>query len=336
MSKSLKNFITIKDALKKNTGRQLRIHFLSHSWRGGLDYSESAMSEAVTTEKYFNDFFLLVKYHKSSLGEGIASFTKLSPLELKLYQNLQECQKIVHTALADSFDTPTAMRALKSLLSDSYTYLSERKESPNVRLLIQVAVYVTKILSVFGVVTSQDQIGFASAGEGAVSTDEVVFPFVRALSDFRDEVRTSARALKAHDILTKCDNLRDNVLPELGVRLEDRELGEPAVFKIDDKDTLLREKKQRQEEIARKEKEKAEKAVAREKAAREKLEKGKMSPLDMFRTELYSAWDDQGLPTHNAKGAEVTQSQIKKLKKLQVAQEKLHKQYLQHISDLEI
>ena len=92
MSKSLKNFITIKDALKKNTGRQLRvsnfdtatlffksltiiprflllsliltyltiiltapqIHFLCHSWHGGLDYSESGMSEAVTTEKYFN------------------------------------------------------------------------------------------------------------------------------------------------------------------------------------------------------------------------------------------------------------------------------------------
>ena len=68
--------------------------------------------------------------------------------------------------------------------------------------------------------------------EGSVSTDEVAMPFVKALSEFRDEVRTSARELKAHDILKKCDNLRDNVLPELGVRLEDRELGEPAVFKV--------------------------------------------------------------------------------------------------------
>ena len=58
-----------------------------------------------------------MKYHKSSLGEGISSFTKLTPLELKLYQQLQECQMIVHNALADSFDTPTAMRALKSVVS---------------------------------------------------------------------------------------------------------------------------------------------------------------------------------------------------------------------------
>ena len=71
-----------------------------------------------------------------------------------------------------------------------------------------------------------------SASEGAVSTEDIALPFVKALSEFRDDVRTAARELKAHDILNKCDNLRDNVLPELGVRLEDREVGEPAVFKV--------------------------------------------------------------------------------------------------------
>ena len=30
-----------------------------------------------------------------------------------------------------------------------------------------------------------------------------------------------------------------------------------------------------------------------------------MSPLEMFRTAQYSAWDDQGFPTHDAKGVEV-------------------------------
>ena len=49
----------------------------------------------------------------------------------------------------------------------------------------------------------------------------------------------------------------------------------------------------------------AEKAAARDKAAKEKLEKGKVSPLEMFRTVQYSAWDDQGFPTHDVKGVEV-------------------------------
>lgn len=54
MSKSLKNFITIKEALSKNTARQLRIAFLLHSWKDTLDYSENTMSEAVQFEKTVN------------------------------------------------------------------------------------------------------------------------------------------------------------------------------------------------------------------------------------------------------------------------------------------
>ena len=46
-------------------------------------------------------------------------------------------------------------------------------------------------------------------------------PYLNALSKFRDEVRAEARAKKAIEILSLCDNLRDNVLPDLGVLLED-------------------------------------------------------------------------------------------------------------------
>lgn len=332
MSKSLKNFITIKDALQKNTARQLRIHFLSHSWRGGLDYSESGMSEAVSTEKYFNDFFLLVKFYKSNLGHGIDSYTKVGSEELELLKKFEACQNSVHNAMCDSIDTPTVMKCLKSIVSDTYTYLNVIKE-PNVRLLVNIGVYVTRILAVFGVAQTPQKIGYGGVDEGAQSTDEIVLPFVKALSEFRDEVRATARELKAGKILESCDKVRNEVLPELGVRLEDREAGEAAVFKIDDKETLLREKQQLLEDRERKEKEKAAKTAAREAAAKEKLEKGKLSPSEMFKTSDYSAWDDSGLPTLGAKGEKITQSQLKKLKKLQLNQHKLHEAYLKHISE---
>ena len=41
--------------------------------------------------------------------------------------------------------------------------------------------------------------------------------------------------------------------------------------------------------------------VTQERAIKEKLEKGKLAPLDMFRNELYTAWDATGLPTTDAK-----------------------------------
>ena len=54
MSKSLKNFITIKEALKKYSSRQLRLAFLLHAWNATLDYSEQTMREALHWEKMFN------------------------------------------------------------------------------------------------------------------------------------------------------------------------------------------------------------------------------------------------------------------------------------------
>lgn len=52
MSKSLKNFITIQEALQKNTARQLRLAFLLHSWKDTLDYSVNTMEMAVQYEKF--------------------------------------------------------------------------------------------------------------------------------------------------------------------------------------------------------------------------------------------------------------------------------------------
>ena len=51
MSKSLKNFISIKDALKKHTARQLRLLFLLHSWKDTLDYGDESMTGALKYEK---------------------------------------------------------------------------------------------------------------------------------------------------------------------------------------------------------------------------------------------------------------------------------------------
>lgn len=54
MSKSLKNFVTISEALRRHTARQLRIGFLMHGWKETLDYSDNTMDMAIQMEKLFN------------------------------------------------------------------------------------------------------------------------------------------------------------------------------------------------------------------------------------------------------------------------------------------
>jgi len=54
MSKSLKNFITIDDALEKYSARQLRFAFLLQNWNARLDFKESSMQEVRSAESLLN------------------------------------------------------------------------------------------------------------------------------------------------------------------------------------------------------------------------------------------------------------------------------------------
>ena len=52
-------------------------------------------------------------------------------------------------------------------------------------------------------------------------------PYLEVLATFRDSVRKEARALKATPILKECDKIRDDVLPNLGVRYRITQLKMP-------------------------------------------------------------------------------------------------------------
>jgi cysteinyl-tRNA synthetase len=47
------------------------------------------------------------------------------------------------------------------------------------------------------------------------------------------------------------------------------------------------------------------------------------------RTDLYSAFDYQGIPTHNNKGECLSKGNIKKLQKQYATQQKIHDKYLE-------
>ena len=61
MSKSLKNFITIRAILDNYNARQVRMIFLLANWHGVMNYSDDTWAEAIAKEKQFSEFFLTVK-----------------------------------------------------------------------------------------------------------------------------------------------------------------------------------------------------------------------------------------------------------------------------------
>ncbi|CEP13696.1 hypothetical protein [Parasitella parasitica] len=343
MSKSLKNFITISEALKTYTARQLRIFFLLHQWDAKMDFKKSSMQETIQLEQFIKNFFDNTKAIIYKIeNDGSRGATELSggaithrfrESEQHLLALLQEKQDAVHAALCDSINTPDAMDALTELISNTNKYMNAGAKNVNVHLLNKVAKYVTSMLKVFGVADNGVEIGFgAAAGQEAGNTEDVLMPYLQALSSFRDQVRNGARNKIEHaEFLKMCDSLRDNQMVDLSVSLDDQEDG-VALVKLVPREELIQAREKKLAIAAEKESKKAAAAAERERKRLEKLEKGKVSPLDMFKSsEEFSKFDDSGFPTHTKDGEEVTKSRKKKLQKEYDTQKKLHEEYLKEM-----
>ena len=65
----------------------------------------------------------------------------------------------------------------------------------------------------------------------------------------------------------------------------------------------------------------------------QKLERGRLDPVVMFKSPnvpegKYTAWDNDGIPTLDEEGKELSKNQVKKAQKDWQAQKKLHEEFL--------
>lgn len=94
MSKSLKNFITIRQALKEYTARQLRLLFLMHNWADLLDYRFVWMHGYKLTKMSFvvhrpwRGLYSLKKSPTNFSKELSISFANIIPLGIVRYDFL--------------------------------------------------------------------------------------------------------------------------------------------------------------------------------------------------------------------------------------------------------
>ncbi|GAA5881046.1 hypothetical protein JCM16303_004653 [Sporobolomyces ruberrimus] len=345
MSKSLKNFITIDDALEKYSARQLRFAFLLQNWNARLDFKEDSMREVRNAEGILNNFFALVKALVAEANENsTASDGKhhYETAEIDLMAKLETAQIEFRSALSDSFDTPRAIQLLLDLVSASNVYLSRGRQNVNVDVLSAVSEWVTRMLRMFGLgegsatdSKGEKLVGWGiapTAGEGdSIDRESTLMPYLRALSSFRDQVRQLAMSgAPSSEILALTDRLRDVECVDLGIALDDQDDGK-AMVKLVPPETLRAARDAKAALVKEKAERKAAAAAAAEQKRLEKLEKGRLSPSEMFKppqSQEFSEWDESGLPTKDKEGVEVAKSRGKKLKKEWDMQKKLHDEFL--------
>nr|XP_682732.4 probable cysteine--tRNA ligase, mitochondrial [Danio rerio] len=233
MSKSLKNYVTIKDFLASYTANEFRLFCLLTKYRSAIDYSDASMNEAQSTLSTISAFF----HNAQAYMQG---HMQCQPVEEGfLWERLSNTQTSVHKMLADDFDTPKAVDAIMSLIYHGNCQLQPATKVDGPRspaVFGAIMSYVMEIMSVFGVDLSDKTEVQVSSG--------VLNNVVEELVHFRSEVRKFALSVedqapqesqtgnknqKRHhqpdrlhlSLLKACDALRNNLAP-LGVHIKDR------------------------------------------------------------------------------------------------------------------
>eukprot|EP00188_Purpureofilum_apyrenoidigerum_P001051 Plantae.Rhodophyta-Purpureofilum_apyrenoidigerum.ctg15365.p1 GENE.Plantae.Rhodophyta-Purpureofilum_apyrenoidigerum.ctg15365~~Plantae.Rhodophyta-Purpureofilum_apyrenoidigerum.ctg15365.p1 ORF type:complete len:700 (-),score=147.45 Plantae.Rhodophyta-Purpureofilum_apyrenoidigerum.ctg15365:588-2687(-) len=335
MSKSLKNFITIQQALQLYTARQVRLLFLMQLWTDPMELTPqllddgsglkgfTQMEQAVSAEATFAEFFHKVKaLIRSGQGDYMRT-TKWNQEEKEFHAEFLRLCNSVDNALRDSVDTPTVVKTLLEIVRKTNSYVgSANPMDVRVHLVTTCARYVTKILKILGVSAGDEDIGMGGAGAGdGVNAEEVLGPHLDAWVSFREDLRKLAKSddFSAKAVLQACDRIRDEKLPELGVKIDDS--GSSGVWKLYDPEEL---RKQTQLESDAKQ---ARVAAALQLQA-ERDRKASIPANEMFKVGEYEGkfltYDDEGIPLKDSLGEDVTKNARKKLLKLHKVQSSAH------------
>lgn len=216
MSKSLKNFTTIREALARGdwTPRLLRIVFLLGNWKDRMEVTEEHTAAAKSWEKSVHNFFIKAINVESKTAGPLANQAAADHADAAkqsaasddaLLQALSAAQKDMHEALADSFDTPRAMRIIADLITK---YNSADKSSLTDETLIVLATWVTELIRIFGLdavaspaipstttaAPDADPSQPGAIGWAGLDIPNAAKPFVYAASRLRDDVRRRAKA----------------------------------------------------------------------------------------------------------------------------------------------
>ncbi|XP_042368775.1 probable cysteine--tRNA ligase, mitochondrial isoform X2 [Plectropomus leopardus] len=225
MSKSLKNYITIKDFLQSYSANEFRMFCLLSKYRSAIDYSESSMMEARSSLGIISTFMNDAQaYMKGQLQCS-------SVQEAVLWERLAETKSSVMKALADDFDTPRAINAVMNLVYHGNCQLQPVSQSEggarSPAVFGAMVSYIRDALDVFGVdlLHSKEADVISSAGnlEGVVEQLTRFRSDVRAFALARQDGPSNKRGLHPERIplLKACDSLRNDLAP-LGVLIKDR------------------------------------------------------------------------------------------------------------------
>lgn len=138
MSKSLGNFITINDFLKRCPAHHLRFFVVKNLWRSPVDYSESVLIEIRSALEKIEDFLRRIKQQKGNkLSKELAKAIK--ELKLDFYEQLD-----------DDFNTTQAFAVLFDFIKNINTLLDSGHISK--KQATEITKFFQDVNKIFGII----------------------------------------------------------------------------------------------------------------------------------------------------------------------------------------
>ena len=199
MSKSLGNFFTIRDILKKYPAEAVRFFLLSTHYRSPIDFSDSMLANAVNSLKKLHNCV-------ENLGDAVkkAHSGAMTEAEKAMVDGIKSDREKFVEAMDDDFNTPLAIAAVFELAKNANTHMMADK--PNKAVLEAYLKEINELGSVLNLFRA------AVKKEGGLPDEEV-----------EKLVGERQAARKAKDF-KKSDEVRDK-LKALGIVLEDQKDG---------------------------------------------------------------------------------------------------------------
>ena len=250
MSKSEKNFTTIKKALETTTPRILRLFYSLTRYNHVLNYDkDDNFSQATNIDKKLSEFFKTLQTHLRDQNDKVmAQKQKPDELEREVTQKLDEVKLKVHTAFCDDFNTPKVLSAIQELMKKTNDYIANKGEKSNWCVLNNVYIFTKETLHCMGF---SYELNNTSKGNESKVIDLLV--------QLRSDVRKLAKETKNSEMFDLCNKYRNLLMQDFQVQLKDE--GDNTVWSIVDKTELEREAKiqKAKEEALKKKKQEEEK-----------------------------------------------------------------------------
>ncbi|XP_047659276.1 probable cysteine--tRNA ligase, mitochondrial isoform X2 [Tachysurus fulvidraco] len=234
MSKSLKNYITIKEFLQSYSANEFRLFCLLTKYRSAIDYSDASMNDARSKLSSISGFI----HNAQAYMQGHLQCQDIH--ESFLWERLSVTQATVRAVLADDFDTPKAMDAIMNLIHHGNCQLQPVNKvngSPRCPAVFGAMLsYIRDFMDAVGVDLLDEK------ESSSAETSSILHNVVEQLVCFRSKVRNFALSVEDEanqdhhtskmlqrkkpqpdrlPLLKACDALRNDLMP-LGVQIKDR------------------------------------------------------------------------------------------------------------------